>query len=86
MLLLFLLTLKEIGSDEYNTLNAAWKNQQNFIRNESDRVRKEFIIREKEVHIIPQERIESLLEEVGFFKIHKYFKAYLFGGYVAIKR
>ena len=54
--------------------------------NESDRVRKEFIIREKEVHFIPQERIESLLEEVGFFKIHKFFKAYLFGGYVAIKR
>ena len=76
----------EIGSDEYNTLSAAWKNQQLFIRNESDRVRKEFIIREKEVHFIPQERIESLLEEVGFFKIHKFFKAYLFGGYVAIKR
>jgi len=76
----------EMGSNEFNTLNAAWKNQQLFIRNESDRVRKEFIIREKEVHFIPQERIESLLEEVGFFKIHKFFKAYLFGGYVAIKR
>ena len=76
----------EIGSDEYNTLNAAWKNQQLFIRGENDRVRKEFIIREKEVHFIPQKRIESLLEEAGFFKIHKFFKAYLFGGYVAIKR
>jgi tRNA (cmo5U34)-methyltransferase len=76
----------EIGSDEYNTLNAAWKNQQLFIRDESEWVRKEFIIREKEVHFIPQERIESLLEEVGFYKIHKFFKAYLFGGYVAIKR
>lgn len=76
----------EIGSDEYNTLNAAWKNQQLFKRDESDRVRKEFIIRENEVHFIPQKRIESLLEEVGFFKIHKFFKAYLFGGYVAIKR
>jgi tRNA (cmo5U34)-methyltransferase len=76
----------EIGSDEYNTLNAAWKNQQLFIRDESEWVRKEFIIREKEVHFIPQERIDSLLEEVGFYKIHKFFKAYLFGGYVAIKR
>jgi tRNA (cmo5U34)-methyltransferase len=76
----------EIGSDEYNTFNAAWKNQQLFIRGENDRVRKEFIIREKEVHFIPQKRIESLLEEVGFYKIHKFFKAYLFGGYVAIKR
>ena len=76
----------EIGSDEYNTLNAAWKDQQLFIRGERDRVRKEFIIREKEVHFIPQKRIETLLEEVGFFKIHKFFKAYLFGGYVAIKR
>lgn len=28
----------EIGSDEYNTLNAAWKNQQIFIRGERDRV------------------------------------------------
>ena len=76
----------EIGSDEYNTLNGAWKDQQLFIRGERDRVRKEFIIREKEVHFIPQKRIETLLEEVGFFKIHKFFKAYLFGGYVAIKR
>lgn len=75
----------EIGSDEYNTLNAAWKNQQFFIRGEDDRVRKEFIIREKEVHFIPQARIKSLLEEVGFLRIHKFFKAYLFGGYVAIK-
>lgn len=75
-----------IGSDEYNTLNAAWKKQQLCIRGENDRVRKEFIIREKEVHFIPQKRIEALLEEVGFIKIHKFFKAYLFGGYVAIKR
>jgi tRNA (cmo5U34)-methyltransferase len=75
----------EIGSDEFNTLNAAWKNQQLFIRGENDRVREEFIIREKEVHFIPQKRIESLLEEVGFIKIHKFFKAYLFGGYVAEK-
>ncbi|MGD9211825.1 MAG: methyltransferase domain-containing protein [Desulfobacteraceae bacterium] len=76
----------EIGSDEYNTFNAAWKNQQLFTRGENDRVIKEFIIREKEVHFIPQKRIESLLEEAGFLKIHKFFKAYLFGGYVAIKR
>lgn len=76
----------EIGSDEYNTLNAAWKNQQLFIRSESGRVSKEFIVREKEVHFIPQNRIEALLEEAGFIKIHKFFKAYLFGGYVAIKR
>lgn len=76
----------EIGSDEYNTLNNAWKNQQICIRGEIDRVKNEFGIREKEVHFIPQKRIESLLEEVGFIKVHKFFKAYLFGGYVAIKR
>ena len=76
----------EIGSDEYNTLNAAWKNQQLFIRGENDRVIEEFVIREKEVHFIPQKRIESLLTEVGFIEIHKFFKAYLFGGYVAVKR
>ncbi len=76
----------EIGSDEYNTLNTAWKNQQLFVRDENDKVREEFVIREKEVHFIPQKRIESLLTEVGFIEIHKFFKAYLFGGYVAIKR
>jgi len=76
----------EIGSDEYNTLNAAWKNQQLYIRSKKDRVEEEFAIREKEVHFIPQKRIESLLTDVGFTKIHKFFKAYLFGGYVAIKR
>ncbi len=76
----------EIGSDEYTTLNAAWKNQQEFIRDESDRVSEEFTMREREVQFISQKRIESLLEEVGFLRIHKFFKAYLFGGYVAIKR
>ena len=76
----------EIGSDEYNVLNAAWKNQQLFIRAKNDRVDEEFAIREKEVHFIPQERIELLFKEAGFIKIHKFFKAYLFGGYVAIKR
>ncbi len=34
----------EIGTDEYNTLNAAWKNQQFFKRGENDKVRKEFTI------------------------------------------
>ena len=76
----------EIGSDTYNTMNSAWKNQQIFIRGENERVNKEFEIREKEVHFIPPKRIESLLEEVGFIKIQIFFKAYLFGGYVAIKR
>lgn len=76
----------EVGSDEYNTFNAAWKNQQLLTRKDDDRVKKEFIMRENEVHFIPQKRIKSLLEEAGFFNIHKFFKAYLFGGYVAIKR
>ncbi len=76
----------EIGSAEYNTLNAAWKNQQLFKRGETDRVKEEFVRREKEVHFIPQERIQSLLEEAGFINIHKFFKAYLFGGYVAEKK
>ena len=76
----------EIGSDEFNTFNAAWKNHQIFKRADNDRVREEFVRREKEVYFIPQKRIESLLEEAGFIKIHKFFKAYLFGGYVAVKR
>jgi tRNA (cmo5U34)-methyltransferase len=76
----------EIGSDEFNTLNSAWKNQQIFNRGDNDKVREEFEMRQKEVHSIPQDRIESLLEEAGFIKIHKFFKAYLFGGYVAKKK
>ena len=76
----------EIGSDEYNILNAAWKNHQFFKRDDSSRVRKEFVMREKEVRFIPSVRIESLLEEAGCIKIHRFFKAYLFGGYVAVKK
>lgn len=76
----------ELGSEEYNTLNAAWTNQQLFIRGDNNKVRDEFSAREKEVHFIPQRRIESLFKEAGFIKIYKFFKAYLFGGYVAIKR
>ncbi len=75
----------EIGSEEYNTLNSAWKNQQVHVRNDKVKVEKEFEIREKEVHFIPQHRIEYLLQEAGFLKIQKFFKAYLFGGYAAIK-
>lgn len=76
----------ETGSDEFNTLNSAWKNQQIFKRGDNDKVREEFEMRQKEVHFIPQDRIESLLKEAGFIKIYKFFKAYLFGGYVAQKK
>ncbi len=75
----------KMGSDEFNTLNAAWKNQQLFIREDSNKVLEEFELRAKEIHCIPQQRTESLLEEAGFIQIHKFFKAYLFGGYVAVK-
>ena len=85
--LLILVDLEgEIGSDAYNMLNGAWKNQQFFTRDENDRVGKEFKMREKEVHFIPQKRIESLLGESGFLKIHKFFQAYLFGAYIAQKK
>lgn len=76
----------EIGSQEYDIFNKAWKDQQFFERDQTDKVLEEFKIREKEVHFIPQKRIELLLEEAGFIKVYKFFKAYLFGGYVAIKR
>jgi tRNA (cmo5U34)-methyltransferase len=76
----------EVGSAEYSTLNDAWKDQQIFKRGDAERIEEEFLRREKEVHFIPQERIESLLEEAGFINIHKFFKAYLFGGYVAEKK
>jgi tRNA (cmo5U34)-methyltransferase len=76
----------EVGSDEYSALSAAWKNQQLFTRDENEKVDEEFMTRERAVQFIPQKRIESLLEEVGFINIHKFFKAYLFGGYVAIKQ
>ena len=76
----------EIGSDEYKTFCAAWKNQQLFKRGENDNVQEEFVIRENEVQFISQKRIELLLEEAGFIKIYKFFKAYLFGGYVAVKK
>ncbi len=75
----------EIGSNEYNTLNAAWKNQQFFTRGENDKVKEEFTKRENDVQFIPQSRIESLFKEAGFTKVLKFFKAYLFGGYMAVK-
>jgi tRNA (cmo5U34)-methyltransferase len=75
----------EVGSDEYKALNAAWMNHQLSKRGEDDRVGKEFMIREQEVHFIPRGRIESLLKEAGFHRIHRFFQAYLFGGSVAVK-
>jgi len=76
----------EIGTDEYATLNAGWKNQQYFKRGDDDNVKKEFRMRENEVQFISQNRIESLLREAGFINICKFFKAYLFGGYIAVKK
>ncbi len=76
----------EIGSSEYNRLSGAWKNQQIFKRGDNQTVNEEFELREKEVQFIPQKRIESLLSEAGFINIDKFFKAYLFGGYVAVKK
>ncbi len=76
----------EIGSDEYRTFSAAWMDQQLFKRGDEEQIRKEFEMRESEVHFIPQQRIESWLAQAGFSNIHKFFKAYLFGGYVASKR
>ncbi len=75
----------EARSNEYETFKNAWKNQQLFTRNDRDRVQEEFKIREKEVHYIPQTRIESLLEKAGFTNVYKFFKAYLFGGYIATR-
>ncbi len=76
----------EIGSNEYNTFNSAWRNQQIFKRGNIGKVNEEFALREKDVHFIPGKRIESLLGEAGFININKFFKAYLFGGYVAVKK
>ncbi len=76
----------EIGSNEFNTFNSAWRNQQIFKRADSYLVNEEFALRENDFHFTPQKQIESLLSEAGFINIDKFFKAYLFGGYVAVKK
>ncbi|MCP3927427.1 MAG: class I SAM-dependent methyltransferase, partial [Desulfobacterales bacterium] len=76
----------EKGSDEFNSLNSAWKDQQLFKRGDKEKVKDEFELRDKEVHCITQKRTESLLEEADFIKIQIFFKAYLFSGYVAVKK
>jgi tRNA (cmo5U34)-methyltransferase len=83
---LILVDLKgEVGSDEYHILSAAWMDHQLFKRGDEEQIRKEFEMRQSEVYFIPQHRIESWLAHAGFSNIHKFFKAYLFGGYVASK-
>ncbi|MCP4131480.1 MAG: class I SAM-dependent methyltransferase [bacterium] len=73
-------------SDEYKTFDSAWKAQQLAARDDDEElVMEEFEIRAREVQFVPQHRIESLLNEAGFTNVHKFFKAYLFGGYVATK-
>ena len=72
----------EIGSDEFNTLNAAWKNRQLFVKGEI----KGDLEKEEALHLVPQKRIVSLLEEAGFVNIHKFFKAYHVGGYIAARK
>ena len=72
-------------SPEYEVLNSAWQKQQLATRDDNDQVNDEFERRKNELHCIPQHRIESLLSEAGFANVYKFYKAYLVGGYVAVK-
>lgn len=74
------------ASDEYETLNAAWKRQQLSTRNDDVRVEKEFAARATDVMPVSSRRLRSLLTEAGFVDVYEFFRAYLFVGFVATRR
>ena len=73
-------------SVEYKLFISAWKAHQLSTRNDVQQVIEDFEHVDRDVQFVPQHRIEDLLNNAGFSNIQKFYKAYLFGGYIATKK
>ncbi len=73
-------------SENYDILISAWKTHQFATRKNKKQIVKDFDHIDKNLEIIPEERLRELLENAGFSNIHKFYKSLLFGGYMATKK
>jgi len=75
----------EKGSEKFNLLLSAWKNHQYSTRDDKVQIDKDFAHVETDLQFIPEKRIIELMMATGFTRICKFYKSYLFGGYIAEK-
>ena len=73
-------------SVEYKLFISAWKAHQLSTREDEQQVIEDFEHIDRDVQFVPQHRIETLLDKAEFSNIQKFYKAYLFGGYIATKK
>ena len=64
---------------------STWEARQLLMGEDKDEVKKDFEHVRRDLQFITETRMNDLLEEVGFHKIHKFFQSYLFSGWVAEK-
>ncbi|MCP4601605.1 MAG: class I SAM-dependent methyltransferase [Proteobacteria bacterium] len=72
-------------SQNFNLLLSAWKCHQFSTRADKEQTVKDFEHVDSDLQLVPEERITELLQLSGFTKICKFYKKYLFGGYIAEK-
>ena len=70
------------SSRGFTKLYAAWKTYLGHIGYDFDSLDKEMEM----IRFVPDTRIRALLSEAGFSEIYKFYDAYLFGGWAAIRR
>ena len=75
----------EKDSGEFQRLLSAWKCHQYSTRSDHEQIVRDFEHVDADLQFIPEERIRELLEIAGFRNIYKFYKSYLFAGYIAEK-
>ena len=64
---------------------SAWKNYQYSTRDDKEQIEKDFAHIDADLQFVSEERLFKLLEIAGFTNVCKFYKSYLFGGYIAEK-
>ena len=72
-------------SEDYHTLLSAWKRQQLAAGRDVTQVERDLAHVDRNLEIVPEERMRQLLTDAGFTKICKFYKSLLVGGYMAEK-
>lgn len=72
-------------SKEFEVFLSTWKARQLRMGEDAEEVQKDFEHISRDIQFITENRMNNLLQEVGFKNICKFFQAYLFCGWVADK-
>ncbi len=68
---------------EFGMFLSTWKARQFLMGEDKEDVKKDFEHIRQDLQFITENRMNDLLQEVGFKEIHKFFQSYLFSGWIA---